>query len=148
MEEEQVDPVRGPVEVYLDLAADEGEAASELQQGVLDPVDESLLDVALELLCRHVKKVEYVGVLGRRLHERCVGSRQALGEVGRRHPETDVELDGDLVLQLADAPALLDGLGRVPVAGSLVGDLVEQSTDVGPVDLSPHCGDKFVKAGL
>lgn len=46
VEEEQIDGEVGAVDIEMDLAPDEGEASAELAEGVDNPVEEGLLEVA------------------------------------------------------------------------------------------------------
>lgn|GEM_PF-5767409 len=61
--EEQVEVVVVARELDVDLAADKGEAAAQLQQEALDVIHQRLLDLALAARVGGAEKVEQVRVL-------------------------------------------------------------------------------------
>ena len=63
MKQQEIDQKFVPVDVEPDLPSDEGKPGTEFEQGVLQPVHQSLLDDAFRGRISQVKEIEDVGVL-------------------------------------------------------------------------------------
>jgi len=118
------------------LAAVEREAGTELDQKALDVVDQRLFEFAFAGVLGKFEEVEDVGVLGRVQRGVGVAGFEGLGEVRQRGGLALVEFEVDLAFELANGPALLAGLPRVPdLRFGLIGEAVEQDAVRGPRDL-------------
>ncbi len=146
MEEQQVDGEVVPVNVEVHLSADELEPFSEFAEGVDDPVDECLLEVAFLRVPVEGEEVQQVGVLRDLLRQIRVPRREDLGEVRRRRPQPGVRCGTDLVLEHVPRPSVRGGPSGVPVAEVVVIEPVKEDRDVAPGQLcnreDPRLGER------
>lgn len=135
-EEVEVEVLAAHLQVVL--AADKGEAHPQLEHEVLEVRDEPALEVALVGLWAEAQEVEAVGVLHQVRSEVGLRSGQGPGEVGDGFPLPAVQAALDLEDEHVAAPAVLEGGPCVPLALSVVTELLEQGDIVIPGTLCKH----------
>lgn len=127
MEEQQIDPIPGLVDAHPALPSDEGEAFTQFQQEVLQPLDQGCLQIGFRILVLEVEERQH-----KRVFDRIVGRDGVLG-LGYRTLDQHrrlvlgqgralVELATDLPVGLAHAPATTQRLSLVELAGMVVLD--------------------------
>src|SRR5574337_1197435 len=121
------------------LTANEGEAAAQLQQEVLDVIYQRLLDLALASRVGGAEEVEEVGVLEDLSGQVRLGGRQGIAEVGDGLALALVGVGVDLYGQDVARPAVLHHLADVPLPHGRVGYAIQQHAVVEPGDL---CSEK------
>ncbi|MBB2903231.1 hypothetical protein FHR75_004073 [Kineococcus radiotolerans] len=115
-----------------DLASDEGHAVPERGQRLLQAADEALLHRPFAGAVGEGEVVEDVGVAGELLGELGVRLGELGFEVGGGGADAGVQPGVDLVGQDVAGPALLEGVGGVPVAGGALVEAAEEDGEVAP----------------
>jgi hypothetical protein len=87
---------------------------------VREPANEGVLEISLGVARVQCKKVQIVGILKDLPDLIGIGRRQDIREVVRSGPDPEMTTRVDVVAQHGTGPAVLDVLGRVPLAYLLV----------------------------
>ncbi len=132
MVEEEVDEKLTVADGERVLAADEGEAAPELDEKFLDVGDKAGLQFALQEGFGEGEEVEEVGILQQALGDAGVNRGQSGGEVRDGGPLALVGAGFDLEGKRVTGPTLLQSLAGIPRACGEVFDFLDENDVVPP----------------